>query len=150
MDKLPLRPNTCLIIQNDKGQYLLAERYREAGVWQFPQGGIEKGMTPEETALKEGHEELGVPEDAFQIIKVLEAKNEYEFDPIPARYKNKFRGQSQTFVLLRFLGKDEDISLTRYDQEFTQWRWCTIEEVRKMAEPKRLVGYEKAFKELGV
>ena len=144
------RPNAGIVVFNKEGKVLLCKRSDEDDEWQFPQGGIEKGMTPAETALKEGHEELGVPEDAFQIIKVLKAKNEYEFDPIPARYKNKFRGQSQTFVLLRFLGKDEDISLTRYDQEFTQWRWCTIEEVRKMAEPKRLVGYEKAFKELGV
>ena len=151
MSEIPLRPNVCLIILNKERQIFLAERFGCPGIWQLPQGGIEQGMTPAEAAIKEAHEELGVPKKNFKILQHLLAQHEYEFsDPIPAHYLGKWRGQVQTFFVLEYLGTDAEITLNRYDQELMNWRWCSVAEVRKLAEPRRLVGYEKAFSELGI
>jgi len=151
MNDLPYRPNVCLLITNEEKKFLLCERNGCPGIWQFPQGGIEIGMTAAETALKEAHEELGVKREDFIIIRQLIVHHEYEFaEPIPERYKGIFKGQKQTFIVLKYLGSDLDFQLDRYDQELMNWCWCSVAQVRELAEPKRLIGYEKAFKELGL
>lgn len=146
--QLPLRPNVCLLILNGDRNLFFAERRGCPGVWQFPQGGIDEGLSLEESALKEAHEELGVPTHAFRVCTVLKALNEYEYEVTPPRAAGRWRGQSQSFCVLRYLGRDEDIDLARYDQELMDWRWCTIAEVQELAEPKRLKGYAQALEEL--
>jgi putative (di)nucleoside polyphosphate hydrolase len=66
---------------------------------------------------------------------------------VPQYAVGVWRGQSQHFWLVRFTGVDSDIVLTRHHQEFSDWRWCTAVEIRKLAEPKRLPGYEGPLRE---
>ena len=144
---LPLRPNACLLIVNEENKILLAERAGSPGVWQFPQGGL-GGDDVISGALREAHEELGVPVEYFEVLHVLKVQHSYEFKVIPPHCQGKWRGQHQHYVILRYLGKDSEISLDCYEQELSSWRWCTIEEIRDLAEPIRLEGYEKAFAEI--
>jgi len=146
-DKLPLRPNVCMLVFNGQHKLFLGERYGEQGLWQFPQGGAEAGFSPEENVLRELEEELGAPGRCFRIIRKLKATNEYEFSEPPEYARGKWRGQSQTFWLVQFCGSDEDLNLNRHEPEFMNWRWCSVEEVMEMAEPKRLPGYLNALKE---
>ncbi|MFX4335988.1 RNA pyrophosphohydrolase, partial [Acinetobacter baumannii] len=59
--------NVGIIVANDQGQVLWARRYGH-DAWQFPQGGIVDGETPEQAMYRELKEEIGLePQD----VKVL-------------------------------------------------------------------------------
>jgi len=52
----------CALIDPD-GRVLVAQRppgKRMAGLWEFPGGKVEPGERPEETVIREFHEELGI------------------------------------------------------------------------------------------
>lgn len=147
MGTLPHRPNVCMLIYNREKLLFLGERSGEPGVWQFPQGGVEPGLNVEENVVKEVCEELGLDREKFRVHKQLKATHTYDFKK-PRDYSGTiWRGQSQTFWLVEFLGIDSDIKLDRYEAEFSAWRWCNVKQVREMAEPKRLPGYQDALKE---
>jgi len=139
-----------MLVFNSVHRLFLGERSSEPGVWQFPQGGIDPGASPEETVHRELNEELGAPINCFKIVTKLKAVHEYEFTKIPKYAAGKWRGQTQTFWLVEFVGSDSQLNLTHHSPEFMSWRWCTPEEVRKFAEPKRLPGYEPALKEFEI
>jgi putative (di)nucleoside polyphosphate hydrolase len=141
MSNLPYRPNVCMLIFNREGKLFLGERAGAKGVWQFPQGGVEAGHSIEESVYREIEEELGVSRDLVRIRKKLDATHEYDFDVIPEYARDRFRGQSQTFWLVEFLGKDTDIQVHSDAAEFQSWMWCSPDEVRKKAELKRQKGY---------
>ena len=147
-EKLPLRPNVCMVVLNQDGLIFLAERKGETGKWQFPQGGVEPGLTLEENVVKELTEELGAKAELFRIVRKLEATNDYEFLRPPDYAKGRWGGQSQTFWLVEFLGTDADIDLNAHNPEFMAFQWCSSEEVLKKAEPVRLAGYNKALSEI--
>ncbi|RIL11965.1 MAG: RNA pyrophosphohydrolase [Proteobacteria bacterium] len=148
MTLLPLRPNVCMLILNKERKLFLGERLGEPGVWQFPQGGVDTGQSLEENVLRELEEELGAPRARFRILRKLSATHQYDWGTTPAYAIGRWRGQSQTFWLVEFLGTDSEINLSKNDPELSDYKWCTIDEVRKLAEPKRLIGYEAALKEL--
>lgn len=149
LSQLPYRPNVCIIVMNAAGQLLLCERAgTPSGVWQFPQGGVEEGHTLEETVLKEAHEELGIDPAKLSIMRKLESTNEYTWEKPPEYAVGRWRGQSQSFWLVKFAGVDSDIKLDLYEPELAQWRWCSPAEVRALAEPRRLSGYEGALREI--
>jgi putative (di)nucleoside polyphosphate hydrolase len=136
-----------MLLFNKKMKLFMGERYGEPGIWQFPQGGAEPELSLEENVYKELEEEAGLDRDLIEIEMRFKSTHEYEFRKIPRYAKGHWRGQSQTFWLVRFLGKNSDIALDNHHQEFSSWRWCTVEEVREIAEPKRLPGYEGPLKE---
>jgi len=131
-----------MLVVNREGKLFLGERAGEPGVWQFPQGGIEEKDSLEENVLRELNEELGAAKDKFKIIRKFEATHDYNFRNPPAYAKDKWRGQTQTFWLVEFLGDDKDLDLNAHEQEFMGFKWCTPSEVRRFTEPVRLPGYE--------
>ncbi|MBX7136362.1 MAG: NUDIX domain-containing protein [Oligoflexia bacterium] len=147
MNQLPLRPNVAMLVFNHEHKLWLGERMKERGIWQFPQGGIEPELSLEGNVLKELEEELGAPPSCFEIVRRLRSVHDYEFDRPPAYALGRWRGQSQTFYLVRFTGKDNDIDINKHDLEFMGWRWCSVAEVKELAEPKRLPGYLGPLKE---
>jgi putative (di)nucleoside polyphosphate hydrolase len=149
MVDLPLRPNVCLFIVNQNKRIFVGERFGCPGIWQLPQGGIEDGISEEENALREAHEELGADLKLFRTVKRLEAQHWYNFsEPVPLYAVGRWRGQKQSFWLIEFCGKDEDINLGRFQPEFSDYCWATVDELKKKAEKKRLAGYEKALGEI--
>ncbi len=142
---LPLRPNVCMLVYNSEGRLLLGERAGATNVWQFPQGGAEPEFSLEENVLRELEEELGADRKLFSITKKLHATHEYIWQEVPEYYVDKWSGQKQTFWLVQFLGKDEDIKLDH--DELMNWRWCTTQEVKNLAEPKRIAGYLQPLRE---
>lgn len=146
-EQLPFRPNVCLLIANRENKLFLGERNGSPGIWQLPQGGVETDSSEEESALREACEELGVEPELLRVIAKLTATHSYDFREPPAYAIGKWRGQRQTFWLLRFLGEDTDIDLARYEPEFSSFCWCTAEEVRGKAEPRRMAGYMQPLQE---
>ena len=56
------RPNVGIILADSAGtgRVLWARRVGGQDAWQFPQGGINEGETPEEALYRELHEEVGL------------------------------------------------------------------------------------------
>ncbi len=148
MSETTLRPNVCLFIINRDKKLFLGERFGEPGVWQFPQGGVEPDSSLEDNVLRELWEETGISSEKARILKRFKHTYDYNWKTPPKYAIGKWHGQSQTFWLIEFLGEDSDIRLDLHDQEFSAWRWCSINQVRELAEPKRLKGYEGALSEL--
>jgi putative (di)nucleoside polyphosphate hydrolase len=137
-----------MLIYNAKGQLFLGERYGKPGHWQFPQGGVEAGETLRENVLRELREEVGVSRKQIKSIRRLKARNSYLWKKVPAYARGKWIGQSQTFWLVEFVGADTDIDLKASDdQEFQDWKWCSVATVRRIAARERVAGYSDALKE---
>ena len=146
--KLPLRPNVCMLLYNKKGQLFLGERCNRKGHWQFPQGGAEPQYSLRANVVRELNEELGIKKTALGAIKKLKATHEYDWSEIPLYARGKWRGQAQTFWLVEFKGIDSEIDLELFGEpEFRSWRWASVTTVRRLADARRLVGYEAALKE---
>ena len=149
---LPLRPNVCMLIFNGAGKLFLGERAGTGGRWQFPQGGAEPELTLEENVRKELLEEVGLKSQHIGRIIKLNCTHDYDWDKPPKYARGTWRGQSQTFWLVEFVGKDSEIDLAAgiehgESQELMDWRWCTVAEVLELAEAKRIDGYRAALAE---
>ncbi|MCB0335629.1 MAG: NUDIX domain-containing protein [Bdellovibrionales bacterium] len=146
-NKLPLRPNVCLLIYNQDRKLFVGERAGSPGVWQLPQGGVGKKNSLEEAALREAHEEMGVPYEMLAFRALLKATHEYEFSDPPHYALNKWRGQKQNFCLIEFTGSDQDIDLEFHEPEFSNFQWIELDQVLSVVEEKRRAGYRPALEE---
>ena len=59
LDRDGFRPNVGIILLNQRNQVFWGKRMRTHS-WQFPQGGIKHGETPEQAMFRELHEEVGL------------------------------------------------------------------------------------------
>ncbi len=76
-------PTECgTILANDFGQVLWAKRIGH-NAWQFPQGGIQHGETPEEALFRELREEVGLLPEHVEIIAQTKGWLRYR---LPNRY----------------------------------------------------------------
>ena len=63
IDKDGFRPNVGIVICNEDDQVLWGRRVNGRDSWQFPQGGIHRGETPEVAMYRELEEEVGLKPD---------------------------------------------------------------------------------------
>jgi len=124
--RLPYRPCVGIVLANPAGQVFVGQRSdRDHDAWQMPQGGIDKGETVQQAALRELWEETGLDADLVQIEVESEDWVTYDLPPevVPTIWSGRFRGQKQKWVLMRFLGQDDQIDITAHHQEFSRWKW---------------------------
>jgi putative (di)nucleoside polyphosphate hydrolase len=60
-------------------------------------------------------------------------------------WKGKWRGQRQTWFLMRFLGEDEDVDLETDEPEFRAWKWADPADLPTMIVPFKKALYEAAL-----
>lgn len=124
------RPNAALIFQRSDGRILICERKRHPGAWQFPQGGLDPGETPEQAARREGEEEAGFAPDEYAIIASQGPYRYYYPDEVRERVAQKrgqaYVGQEQTYFLCRMQSDDNDPRID--NREFGAFRWIFPEE----------------------
>lgn len=63
------RLNVGIVICNNHGQVFWAKRYGQHS-WQFPQGGIDEGESPEEAMYRELYEEVGLTKNDVKVVAV--------------------------------------------------------------------------------
>ena len=151
IDAQGFRPNVGIVIANEVGRLLWARRVGGRDAWQFPQGGIHEGETPEQALFRELKEEVGLDEDAVQVIGSTRGWLRYR---LPRRYQRKGQdpvciGQKQKWYLLRLLASDDAVVLTDNEKpEFDHWQWVSYwYPLDQVVFFKREV-YRRALKEL--
>ena len=127
-----------------------ARRVGGHDAWQFPQGGINDGESPEAAVMRELHEEIGVAEHAVKVLGQTSGWLKYDL-PAHMRRNNStpgFVGQKQKWFLLRFDCEESNINMQRGGSpEFDGWRWVSYwYPVRQVVSFKRDV-YRRAMKE---
>ena len=125
LDKDGYRPNVGIILLNERSEVFWGKRVRQHS-WQFPQGGIKYGESPQQAMFRELYEEIGlVPE---QVRLVARTREWLRYD-VPEQWvrrdlRGNYRGQKQIWFLLRMVGRDCDVCLRRSTKpEFDAWRW---------------------------
>ena len=68
IDRDGYRPNVAIVLVNSRNQVFWGKRIKEHA-WQFPQGGIKPGESPEEAMYRELNEETGLaPQHVGQAL----------------------------------------------------------------------------------
>ena len=125
LDREGFRPNVGIILLNQKNQVFWGKRIRTHS-WQFPQGGIDRGETPEQAMFRELHEEVGLLPEHVRIIARTRDWLRYE---VPDRYIRRdsrgfYKGQKQIWYLLQLVAFDNQVNLRATNHpEFDAWRW---------------------------
>ena len=125
LDRDGFRPNVGIVLLNNKNQVFWGKRLRTHS-WQFPQGGINHGETPEQAMFRELHEEVGLQPDHVRVVARTRDWLRYE---VPTHFirrdaRGHYRGQKQIWFLLQLTGRDSDMNLRATDHpEFDAWRW---------------------------
>jgi putative (di)nucleoside polyphosphate hydrolase len=150
LDREGFRPNVGIILVNARNEVFWGKRINEHS-WQFPQGGIKYGETPEQAMYRELHEELGLKPEHVRILGRTRDWLRYEVPDqyIRREWRGHYRGQKQIWYLLRLVGRDCDVHLRATDHpEFDAWRWNEYwVQLDQVIEFKRGV-YEQALTEL--
>ena len=150
--RLPYRPCVGIMLANPAGSVFVGQRRdRFRNYWQMPQGGIDPGEDARAAALRELGEETGVAPALVEVEAMTARPLAYDLPPeaIPGFWGGRFRGQAQTWVLMRFLGQDEDINIATAEPEFTHWRWSAVSDLVPNIVPFKREVYEQVVAELG-
>jgi putative (di)nucleoside polyphosphate hydrolase len=125
IDREGYRPNVGIILCNAHNQVFWGKRVNQHA-WQFPQGGINAGETPEQAMFRELEEEVGLQS---AHVRILGRTREWLRYDVPTHWTRRdsrglYRGQKQIWFLLRLTGRDSDVSLRASERpEFDAWRW---------------------------
>ena len=150
MSDLPYRRNVGAVLFNRDGLVLVAHRIGmpiadgPKGGWQLPQGGIDRGEDPQDAVLRELAEEIGTAN--AEIIGEHPDWLTYDLPShlVGVAWGGRFRGQSQKWFALRFLGQDQEIRLDVDDHpEFDVWRWVELVHLPALA-----VGFKRPVYEV--
>jgi len=150
IDRDGYRPNVGIIISNSRNEVFWGKRVREHS-WQFPQGGIKPGETPERAMYRELREEVGLDP---QHVRILGRTRDWLRYDVPEQWirrecRGNYKGQKQIWYLLRLVGRDSDVHLRACEKpEFDAWRWSDYwVPLESVIEFKREV-YQQALNEL--
>jgi putative (di)nucleoside polyphosphate hydrolase len=125
LDREGFRPNVGIILINARNEVFWGKRIGEHS-WQFPQGGIKYGETPEQAMYRELQEEVGLLPEHVRIVGRTRDWLRYEVPDkfIRREIRGHYKGQKQIWFLLRMVCRDCDIHLRATDHpEFDAWRW---------------------------
>lgn len=151
IDDEGFRANVGIILANDAQRLFWARRVGRRG-WQFPQGGIRPGETPEDAMFRELEEEIGLSQADVDVIAQTSDWLRYR---LPRRYmrtnsKPLCVGQKQRWFLLRLAGPEENVRFDRSAKpEFDKFRWVDFWYPPKQVIFFKRKVYVRALTELG-
>jgi putative (di)nucleoside polyphosphate hydrolase len=124
------RPNVAALLVNPEGNLLICERWNMPGAWQFPQGGVDPGESPEQALLREVREEVGLaPKD----YEVTEQRTGYRYLYPEEVWMKKLRkhgnhGQEQTYFRCLLKANAPEVNVDQKQREFRAYRWIPPQE----------------------
>jgi len=139
------RPAAGIMLINAENKVWVGQRLDSTlEAWQMPQGGLDEGEDALEGALRELEEETGIRRDLVEIIARAPKELTYDLpeDLIGVVWKQKWRGQRQTWFLARFLGTDANVNLQTAEPEFRAWRWAEVDDLPRLIVPFKKQLYE--------
>ena len=139
------RPAVGVMLINRERKVWVGQRLDSTlEAWQMPQGGLDPGEIPLEGAYRELEEETGIRRDLVELVEQAKEELTYDLpeDLIGKVWKEPWRGQRQTWFLMRFLGQDSDVNIATPDPEFRAWKWAEPAELPAMIVPFKKKLYE--------
>lgn len=125
IDRDGYRANVGIILCNGRGEVFWGKRVRQHS-WQFPQGGIKRGESPEQAMYRELQEEVGLLPEHVRVLGRTREWLRYDVPEALLRRdaRSNYRGQKQIWYLLRLVGRDHDVCLRASEKpEFDAWCW---------------------------
>ena len=102
--------------------------------WDFPKGQLDPDESYVEAAVRELEEEIGTAK--AEIIGEAEDWLSYDLPPdlLGKVWNGRYRGQTQKWFAMRFLGDDSEINPSAVKTpEFGSWKWAELTELPEMA-----------------
>ena len=147
--ELPLRKGVGIILLNDENKVFVAKRIdNPKNFWQMPQGGIDEGEDYYEAALRELKEETSIVN--VKLIQEIDKKLTYILPDhlIGIIWKGRFKGQTQKWFVMRFIGNESEINIKTKNPEFLDWKWIDLEDLPKIAVNFKLNVYKSLKREV--
>ena len=146
-NKKNYRPNVAAIVLSSSYpstcEIFIASRIDVEDVWQFPQGGIDKGETPKEALYRELKEEIGTND--VQIVAEFPQWVSYDFPPAVASRMAPYDGQTQKYFLVK-LRKGAKINIKTKIPEFSQYKFVQTEKLHDYITFFKRTVYKKVLK----
>ena len=149
MDSLPLRNGVGIVLLNEDNKVFVAKRIdNPKNFWQMPQGGVDKDENYYEAALRELKEETSII--SVELIKEIDKKFTYILPDhlIGIIWKGKFKGQTQKWFVMRFIGNESEININTKHPEFLDWKWIDLDDLTKIAVNFKLNVYKNVKQEV--
>jgi putative (di)nucleoside polyphosphate hydrolase len=152
--ELPYRACVGIMVLNRGGGVFIGRRRNgpehvdATHAWQMPQGGVDPGEESWQAALRELHEETNIRsvERLGEIADWL--TYDIPSDIIGDAWGGKYRGQTQKWYAMRFVGDEREIDVAHpggghHKPEFTDWRWEPMQNLPALVVPFKRNVYEQ-------
>ena len=146
---LPLRRGVGIVVINKMNKVFVAKRIdNPKNFWQMPQGGVDDDEDYLTAAYRELEEETSIKN--VELISELDGLISYN---LPDRllgiiWKGKYKGQTQKWFLMRYLGEDNEININTEKPEFLDWKWVDLKEITELVVDFKLHVYKEVQKKV--
>ena len=134
---------------NNENKVFVAKRIdNPKNFWQMPQGGVDEDENYYEAALRELKEETSIT--SVELIQEINKKLTYILPNhlIGIIWKGRFKGQTQKWFVMRFIGNESEININTKNPEFLDWKWIDLEDLSKIAVNFKLDVYKNLKREV--
>ena len=147
--QLPLRAGVGIILLNHENNVFVGKRIdNPKNSWQMPQGGVNQNENFLQAAKRELEEETWIK--SVKLIKELDGWFKYDLPKylLGKLWKGKYRGQKQKWLVMKFLGKPDEINVKTKNPEFFDWKWIELSKLPNVAVHFKVDIYKKIKEEL--
>ena len=146
---LPLRNGVGIVVLNNENKVFVAKRIdNPKNFWQMPQGGVDNNENYYEAALRELKEETSII--SVELIQEIDKKFTYILPDhlMGIIWKGKFKGQTQKWFVMRFIGNESEININTKYPEFLDWKWINLDDLPEIAVNFKLDVYKNVKREV--
>ena len=132
--ELPLRTGVGIVLLNSENKVFVGKRIANPqNAWQMPQGGVDKNEHLLDAAKRELKEETGIK--SIKYLGEMQGWLEYNLPEnlLGKIWNGRYRGQKQKWFIMRFIGKEDEISIKQKKPEFSDWKWVSSKELPEVA-----------------
>ena len=141
---LPYRSGVGIVVLNKNNKVFVARRIdNPKNFWQMPQGGVDKNEDFLTAAFRELDEETSIK--SVELIKELDGFITYNLPDhlLGIIWKGQYKGQTQKWFVMRFIGEDSEININTKHPEFLEWKWVELSEITKLVVNFKLDLYQE-------